>query len=309
LSTAGVALIEHIEHVFFAGLDAEAIDRQISGARNTRAMIQGDRLGRVVRAVRVRLQLRQIDVARRAGVSAGAISRIERGRLDQVSLTKLSKVADVLEIRLEIVARWRGGDLDRMINAAHAALAEDVVAWISSQPGWEVRPEISFNVYGERGVIDLIAWHAATRALLVIELKTDIVDVGETLGTFDRKRRLAARVAAELGWRPAVVGAALLVRDSRTNRRRVEAYGRTLRAALPDDGRRLKRWLGVPSGTLAALAFVPDRQHLSARHRPATNRRVRLPRKARDESTSSVMDRRDVATSPALTRPRPGSAA
>jgi transcriptional regulator with XRE-family HTH domain len=251
----------------------------------------GARLGRVFRAVRLRLRLRQLDVARRAGVSAGAISRIERGRLDQVSLTKLSRVGDVLEIRLDIVARWRGGDLDRMLNVAHAALAEDVVASLSSDGAWEVRPEVSFNVYGERGVIDLLAWHAATRSLLVVELKTDIVDVGELLGTFDRKRRLGARVAADLGWRAVAVGAALLVRDSRTNRRRVQAHERTLRAALPDDGRRYKRWLAVPSGTVAALAFVPDRHPMSASHRPATTRRVRLPRGVVDTSTSSVANR------------------
>ena len=243
-------------------------------------MLQGDRLGRVFRAVRLRLRLRQVDVGSRADVSAGAVSRIERGRLAEVSLSTLSKVADVLEIRLEMVARWRGGDLDRMLNAKHAALAEDVVAWLSRQPDWEVRPEVSFNVYGERGVIDLLAWNAARRALLVIELKSDIVDVGENLGTFDRKRRLAPRVAADLGWRPAIVGVAFLVRETRTNRRRVAAHELTLRAALPDDGRRLRSWLAAPSGELAALAFVPDRQPVAARQRPVTNRRVRLPKSA-----------------------------
>ncbi len=51
--------------------------------------------------------------------------------------------------------------------------------------------------------IDILAWHAASRSLLVIELKTELVDVQETVGTLDRKRRLAAQVAAERGWKPA----------------------------------------------------------------------------------------------------------
>jgi transcriptional regulator with XRE-family HTH domain len=233
--------------------------------------VNGDRLGRIFRAVRLRLHLRQIDVARRAGVSDAAVSRIERGRLTEVSLATLLKIADVLEIRLEIVARWRGGDLDRMVNARHSALAEDVVASLLDRPGWELKPEVSFNVGGERGVIDLLAWHAATRTLLVIELKTEIVDVGELLGTFDRKRRLAWRIAAGLGWRPAAVGACLLVREGRTNRRRVALHERTLHAALPDDGRRLRGWLASPAGELAALAFVPDRQQARARQGSATN--------------------------------------
>ena len=221
-------------------------------------------------------------------MSAGAVSRIERGRLDEVNLATLTRVADALEIRLEIVARWRGGELDRMLNAGHSSLAEDTVAWITSLRGWELRPEVSFNVYGERGVIDLLAWHAATRTLLVIELKTDIVDVGELLGTFDRKRRLAARVAPDLGWRPARIGVALLVRESRTNRRRVAAHLATLRAALPDDGRALRRWLDAPAGSVAAIAFAPNRQQVAARQRPATNMRVRVPKRAPSPRSRNV---------------------
>jgi hypothetical protein len=63
-----------------------------------------------------------------------------------------------------------------------------------------VVPEVSFSIFGERGVIDVLAWHAATRTILVIELKTVIADVNELIGNVDRKRRLAPRVAAERGW-------------------------------------------------------------------------------------------------------------
>jgi hypothetical protein len=38
--------------------------------------------------------------------------------------------------------------------------------------------------------------------LLVVEVKTAIVDVAELLGTLDGKRRLAVRVARERGWQP-----------------------------------------------------------------------------------------------------------
>ncbi len=62
------------------------------------------------------------------------------------------------------------------------------------------RPEVSFAVYGERGVIDILAWHPGERALLVIELKTEIVDIQDLIGTVDRKRRLARVVARDRGW-------------------------------------------------------------------------------------------------------------
>ena len=59
---------------------------------------------------------------------------------------------------------------------------------------------MSFSIGRERGVIDSLAVHAASRASLVIELKTEIVDVNELIATFDRKARLAQRIATERGW-------------------------------------------------------------------------------------------------------------
>ena len=67
--------------------------------------------------------------------------------------------------------------------------------------GWLFAPEVSFSVYGERGVIDLLAFHPASGCLLVIELKTAIIDVNDLVGTMDRRCRLAAgiRAGARLG--------------------------------------------------------------------------------------------------------------
>lgn len=231
--------------------------------------------GTRVRAARLRLGLRQADVAARAGVSDATVSRIERGHLDPLSLRAIRAVAAILEIRVDVVPRWRAGDLERMVSARHARLAETFARRLESTAGWTFRPEVSFAVYGERGVIDLLAWHAGRRALLVIELKTDIVDVGEILGTLDRKARLARGIAADLGWVAEAVSVALIVGAGSTNRRRVEAHARVFRAALPDDGRRLRGWLADPAGRVAVLAFVPDRHPGSVRTGLSTPRRVR----------------------------------
>jgi hypothetical protein len=79
-------------------------------------------------------------------------------------------------------------------HAAHSHLAGGVAAMLKAS-GWQVEPEVSFSVYGERGVIDQIALHASAAHMLVLELKTEIVDVNELLGTFDRKLRLARTIA------------------------------------------------------------------------------------------------------------------
>jgi hypothetical protein len=56
-------------------------------------------------------------------------------------------------------------------------------------------------VFGERGSIDLLAWHESSRTLLVIELKTELTSVEETLRRHDSKVRLAPGIARErFGW-------------------------------------------------------------------------------------------------------------
>jgi hypothetical protein len=89
--------------------------------------------------------------------------------------------------------------------------------------------------------------------LLVIELKTDIVDVNELVGTVDRKGRHAVRIAIERGWirshDPAPsVSIWVIVADGHTNRRRVQAHRAMLRAAFPSDGRAIGGWLRTRSG-------------------------------------------------------------
>lgn len=210
------------------------------------------RFGAAIRAARVRRRWRQEDLAAAAGVSRATTSRIERGLVDEIAIGIMRRVAAALEIRVELLPRSRSGDLDRLVNGRHAALAEAVVRWFASFPGWTVRPEVSFAHFGERGVIDLLAWHAATRTLLVIELKTDIVDVGELIATLGRKVRLAPVAAAPLGWEPRTVASGLVVADSTANRQRVRAFEATFRAAYPADGRTLRRWLANPGSILAA---------------------------------------------------------
>jgi len=105
----------------------------------------------------------------------------------------------------------------------------------ASFDGWVTEPEVSFSIYGERGIIDVLAWHPGRRILLVIELKTEFVDVNELMGSVDRKRRLAAAIARERGWDSAAIGAWVVIADSRTNRRALAAIseGRFEREIMP----------------------------------------------------------------------------
>lgn len=228
------------------------------------------RVGRLLRKLRIGLGWPQHVVAAKAGISRTSYSEMELGRVDGISLGRLRKVAAVLEVRLVLEPRWRGAGVDRLLSSGHAAMSESVTRLLLNA-GWEVRPEVSFNHFGERGVVDLIAWHAATRTLLLVELKTELADINDLLGVTDRRRRLARKIAEPFGWTPATVGQMVVVAEGRTNRRRLAQHHAVLRAAFPTDGRAIPGWLAKPRGSLAALWFLPDSG-------PSVDRRAARPR-------------------------------
>ena len=216
------------------------------------------RFGTTVRSIRLRRGIRQDELAKLAQVPRKKIALIEHGHLDSVQLGPLRRVCGELEIRVDLIPRWRGGDLDRVLSGRHSALGEAVIeALRRDSPEWQVIPEVSFSIWGERGVVDLLAWHPGRRALLIIELKTDLVDIGEMLGTMDRKRRLARQIAANRGWDPATISGWIILASGRTNERRVAAFRSTLRAAYPEDGRTMRAWLRDPATPVAALSIWP----------------------------------------------------
>ena len=236
------------------------------------------RVGAVFRAVRVRKALRQSDVARLAKVSVQMVSLIERGHLGRTPLDVLGRVAAALDIRLNVTAYWRGGDLERLLSWRHAGLTEALAQTVIAIPGWIVVPEASFAIYGERGFIDLLAWHEATRTLLIIEVKTEVVDVQETIGNVDRKLRLAKKVAAERGWQPSVVGAWLVIAEGATNRRHVAKHQTLLRSAFPADARSMRHWLRRPTGAIKALSFFSFAPASGSKRGTGGPKRVRRPR-------------------------------
>lgn len=243
------------------------------------------RVGTTLRAIRIRRGLRQADLARAAGVSAPTISRLERGHLATFSLDTIRAVAKALDVRMDLTPRWRAGDLDRLLNARHSGLHEVVARYFRELPGWIAEPEVSFAIYTDRGVIDILAWHPGRRMLLVIELKTDIADINELVGTVDKKRRLAAQVAVEHGWavgKGPLVSVWIIVADGHTNRRRVQAHGAMLRSAFPSDGRSMAGWLKEPVRPIRALSFWPNvrPQNVSGGATPIRRVSTRLRRAA-----------------------------
>jgi len=259
---------------------------QVRGAGHPLTM-DDQRIGSSLRSIRVKKRWRQGDLAARARVSRWVVTRIEQGRLASVPLGKLRAVAAALDARIDAVVRWHGGDLPRLVSARHSAMHETMARYFQRLPAWIVEPEVSFSIYGERGVIDILAWHPTSRMLLVIELKTEIVDLNDLLGTLDRKRRLAWTIARDRGWDPVGISAWVVVADSRTNRRTVATHSAVLRAKLPVDGRTVRGWLGTPQEPINGLSFLPQVQGTHLGVDPAPVRRVtgrRMPPRSVDSS-------------------------
>jgi transcriptional regulator with XRE-family HTH domain len=213
------------------------------------------RIGNTLRVIRIRKHLRQADVARRAGTSRQLVGRLENGGLGRCPLDTFRAVAGALGIRIDVRVRWQGAELDRVINSAHAELHESVAAHLDCLDGWTWLPEVTFAHYGERGVIDILAWHAESRSLLIIELKTELADPQELAATMHRRVRLGRTIAAAQGWEPETISAWVIVRDSSTERRRLEHHKQLLRTAFPVEGRTMRAWMTNPSGTISALSF------------------------------------------------------
>jgi transcriptional regulator with XRE-family HTH domain len=218
-------------------------------------------LPRAVRHLRRRRGWRQADLAERVRTSGSTVSRLERGELRGVPLGTLERVASELGASIDLTLRWEGEQLDRLIDAGHAWLGERTATQLASD-GWLTRTEVSFNHYGDRGVVDILAFDPVTRVLLVIELKTAIGDIQATLGRLDVKARLGRSIGESVGWRDvrAIVPAFVLagtVRNRRTLATHAASFGRYAMR-----GRAALAWVrrpspSVPSGLLW-FANVPD---------------------------------------------------
>jgi transcriptional regulator with XRE-family HTH domain len=203
------------------------------------------RVGRIAQVVRRRLRLRQADVATRAGVDRSTVSLLERGEGQRLTIGTIRRCLDALDVRLELRATWHGPELDRLLDEDHAALQ---AAWADRlrRWSWQVWPEASYSRYGERGRVDLLAWHATLGILLVAEVKTALADAQEALGTLDAKARLGPFLANQLSLpRPRAVVPAFILQEDMTTRRRVERLAPLL-ARYGLRGRAAISWLRDP---------------------------------------------------------------
>lgn len=203
------------------------------------------RVGRTLRVLRLRRGWRQADLAAEAGVTRARVALVENGRAREMTLGELCEIFEALDASVDVVVRWRGEGADRLLDAGHAALVEEVVRRLRVA-GWTIVVEASYNVFGERGSIDVLAWQPLRRVLLVSEVKTILTDTQALLWSLDRKVRLAPTIARDRGWALMAVGRLLVAGEGRTNRRRIAEHRATYASVFAARGHAVGKWLCDP---------------------------------------------------------------
>jgi transcriptional regulator with XRE-family HTH domain len=271
------------------GLDHLAMDEQ--------------RVGRILRLVRRRRGLTQSELAALVGVSQQTVSSLECGQAEHATLRLLKGVAAPLGITVEVVLRWKGPELDRLADARHARIVDAVGTRLG--PAWQVSVEYSFNHYGDRGSVDVIAWHAACGALLLVEVKSELDGLEAVLRPMDVKVRVVPPlIAGERGWRVRSIGSVLVLPDESTARRSVSLVGSVFALSLPARTVAVKQWLNDPVGPLRGVWFLADTPARRAIRNAGSAGRVRHPRSP--ESHAHGRPPRDGSSSPGGTGTPPG---
>jgi transcriptional regulator with XRE-family HTH domain len=229
-----------------------------------------ERFGASFRAVRVAIGLSQRVLAMRIGRSQAYVSLVERGRIAGFSIAEAEAICRglgaTLVLGIEAPVLIAG---PRQRDAAHARC----VAYVARRlirDGWIVRREVQIGTPGRPGWIDVLAYNPESRVLLVIEVKTELADLGgleRQLGWYSQEARRAVR---GLGWKPTEVTPAALLLSTELNDDRIRENAAAIRQSFP------RRWRDLSAiiqgaGTVShgwAIALIDPRSRVRDWCRP-----------------------------------------
>jgi hypothetical protein len=215
-------------------------------------------------------------------VQRNKISELEGFDFSRVTVRELDRCFSAMDATIRFWADWHGAALDRLIDEGHARLV-GAVADLLRDLGWQVEFEVSFARLGDRGSIDVLAWHEPTRTLLVIEVKTEVGSLDGLLRPLDIKVRVASAEAIErFGWQAVTVARLVVLPEDSSARRAVLRHSAVLGSALPSRTREVRKWLAAPAGSLSGLMFLSFSQLVGAKRNPSAIGRVRTPRSRSD---------------------------
>jgi transcriptional regulator with XRE-family HTH domain len=215
-----------------------AQERLVDSARR-RAKEELATLAREIRDARLSAGRSQVDIARAAGISDSALSRLELGQTADLSYKVAAAIAAVVGLRLSL----RAYPADRILfDDAQIHLLRQLRERLG--PDWKWRYEVPVAP-GDPRAWDMVGRHAATGQVIVVEAETRIRDLQTLLRRFGQKRDASAS--------PRMV---LLVAGTRGNRAALTAGRDELLAEFPVPTRRALRQLAAGSDPGADCLIV-----------------------------------------------------
>jgi transcriptional regulator with XRE-family HTH domain len=236
-------------------------------------------IGDAIRSARIAAGWTQRELAIRLGTYHVAVVRIEAGPRSATDLRLASAAFELLGIRMTVDSATLGlvGRREQR-DFVHARCASHVNGHLASDR-WDVRLEVEVGSGRYRGWIDVLAFRPNDRALLCLEIKTQLDDIGRIQRTLGWYQREAWAAASTLGWRPRTASAALLVLSTTENDARIRANRDLLREAFPTRAADLADWVRTPTeGALPpGLAMIDPRSRRIEWLRPAASDGRRSP--------------------------------
>lgn len=238
-------------------------------------------IGAAVHEIRTTIRWSQRELSRRSRVPQSTISRTESGKVSDLSLTTADRLLEIMgaRLRVEVDAPFLR-ERQRQLDPAHARMSGHVARRLE-RAGWQVASEVEVGGDRSRGWIDLLAFQPSTGSLLVIELKTEIHDLGQidrSLGWYEREAWAAAR---RHGWLPASATGCLLLLMTERGDRDVAFNRDALRRLFPMRASALRAFVEedtpAPERGVRALAMVDPRSKRRSWLRPTRDEGRRSP--------------------------------
>jgi transcriptional regulator with XRE-family HTH domain len=161
----------------------------------------------------VRLRLTQQQVADATGVSRGYVAAIERA-LANPTVEIVARISDALGLEAMLILRQpvvMGAIRQR--DLVHGRCSAYVERRLQAA-GWQTAREVELVQGRSHGWIDLLVFDLLRETLLIIEIKSALVDLGMVERQLAWYERSAAGAARRLGWRPRRVVSWLIVLSS-----------------------------------------------------------------------------------------------
>jgi len=198
--------------------------------RVTRQLL--DYIGRTIRSARLARRWSQRRLAALSGCSQSEISRVERGAIVDLTIRRATRILRALgvepELNLAVPRIETASQKDRAHARCVGAVARRLV-----KAGFVIATEVEVGGPRWRGFVDVLAIHPVARLLLVIEVKTELDDLGALDRQLGSYVGAAWSAASARGWRPRGATGIAVVLATDENDRRLRMNRELIDAAYP----------------------------------------------------------------------------